>query len=239
MDLAFPKELELYRHWLPSQWLTPLERFPLWVAIAIALVGILLMLFGGGRLFRLGAAPLALALVFALEGPFSARMGLRLPPWSLVVVFAGLALLGTLAPKTFPPILGLLAGAMIGVEVVAPDTQMWGAAFGALCGAAVGFWAQRVVLVTLSCAAGGVFLSAGLVRIAVELSPASKGLYHSPLVAGIAAGFFFVAGLIFQLLALPSEQDRIRARAAKEEARRQALHDAENADRWASRGAER
>ncbi len=217
--------LDAYRRLDLDGWVALYRALPLWGGLICIVVGLLMLFFGGGRLFRLVAAPLGALIALVWAGAVATRFGFadlqkQVTLGSAIV----LAALGLAMPAAISFIaLGVPAG-LLGGQLVGGNDYLLGFLPGFVIGGAAAVLLHRVLAALVSAALGGWVLTIGLCTslspfTGVVASLASNGLT----ILAIAAGFA-VLGAVYQLfIRLPPEereklkQEKFMAKKAKKE----------------------
>lgn len=211
---GFIQALKAYQSFNPPGWVAIYRLLPMWAGILCCVLGITLLLFGGGRAFRVVSGPVG-AIMGLVWTPFlSSKFGLEMnDPRVPSLVAAGLAMVGFL----FPPVitflgvgipLGLAAGQLAG----ASDFMLGFLPVLLLCGL-VGAVLHRVVGSIVSSLVGAWLLIIGLLAALHQFGGLVTAVASQPWGVLIAAVLFALAGSVYQILVRPSpeEQDRLRA----------------------------
>lgn len=214
-------KLEPYRHLDPAGWFGLAAKLPAWAAIALLGVSVGMVLFGGGRLFRLVAAPLGVFVAAVWLGPLAARLGF--PKAQAQVSAVGMVVLG-LAGLASPPIVifaavGIPTGLLVG-NLVGPTDWLLGFAPGFLFGGALGVVFGRTLGAVLSSLVGGLGVLIALLALVGTDSAVGATLLRQPLVALCTAGLVGVAGVIYQLYVRPTPEEREAQRVASAQRKR-------------------
>jgi hypothetical protein len=234
---ALLRALEPYRHLDPPGWIGVYTLVPPAFGLVAMALGILLLLRGGRRLFRLVAAPLG-ALIAALGTPVLAgRLGYPALPATVVPALAiALGLCGLL----FPPLVvflafGIPAGLLAG-QLAGPADWLLGFAPGLLAGGALGVALHRVVGALLSAAGGAWVTVLGAMALVAPTVPSVSALAAAPAVVFTIAGCLALGGAVYQLAVRASPEAQARAR--KQRALQQRRGDAPEAldQRWSKYG---
>lgn len=226
--------LEPYRHLDPVGWVGAFRFLPVWGGLVAAAVGVLMMLFGGRRLFRIVAGPLGAAIGGIWAATIAARMGFgsAAKQVSLVATF-GLFGLGLIYPPivvffTFGVPAGLLAGQLAG-----PTDWLLGFGPGFMLGGAMGVVMHRLVGAILSAAVGAWALVLGLMAALNPFLGAIGWLASNPIAVLSIAGCFAIAGMVFQIFVRPSEEEAQKLKHEKFLKKKREKEEKEQEARWA------
>jgi hypothetical protein len=228
------RALEPYRHLDPAGWVNVYRALPTWGAVAALALGVVMLLFGGRRLFRLVAGPLGALVAAVWGGVLAQRLGLGASAQQ-VSTPASVALL--LLGLFFPPIvvfcafgipLGLLGGQLAG-----QTDWLMGFLPGVMVGGALGVVLHRPVAAVLSAAVGAWLCALGLMAALRPVMPLVDAAAAHPLVVVSAAGCLALAGVVFQLFIRPSEEEAEKRKHEQVTAKKRAKEQAEQERRWA------
>jgi hypothetical protein len=216
---ALLQALKSYQEFNPQGWVGIFRILPMWAGIACCALGLVLLLMGGGRAFRLVAGPLGALIGVAWTAVIASKFGLppgsydpRLP--SAVAVL--LAIVGFLAPPgiTFLGVgipLGLIAGQLAGQQ-----DFLLGFFPALLLGGMVGAFLHRPVGAIVSSALGAWLLVIGALASLHQFGGLVTAVANQPWGVIIAAGLFALAGSVYQIAVRPSPEEMDRIRAEKE-----------------------
>jgi len=232
MEALF-RALEAYQHLDPRGWAAVGFALPWWGGAALAILGLLFLLFGNGKLFRLVAGPLG-ALVGLLWAPLVAqRLGLvgedRRVPVVAAIGLGGLSL-GLPHAASFLGV-GVPAGLLAGTLVGGGD---WALGFipGFLIAGALGVAAHRHLSALLSSVVGGWLLVLGVLAALRPVTPAADAVLRQPWGVLAAAGLFALAGAVYQLFVRLSPQERAVAKVDRARAKRKSKDQEALEKRW-------
>lgn len=227
MNEAWSNALSAYRTFNPAGWVAAYKLIPLWAGAVLIAVGVLFLVFGGGKPFRFVAAPIGAAIGYLWTPMIAGRLGVSLQPDALA--FAGAAFLGVMG-AVFPPGLvffavGVPAGLIAG-QFMEGD---WMLGFAPACfiagiAAAIG---HRVIASVVASLVGAWLLVLGMLSALNSFGTVVAMVAQQPWGVIIAAVLFAMAGSIYQIAVRPSpeEQEKLnveRALAKKKEEERKA-----------------
>lgn len=232
--------LEAYQSPHPTDWVGAYRYLPTWAGILLVLIGAAMLLFGGGRAFRVVAGPIGavagflwVPLVFArFDAPFEPRV---------VGMVAGalLAAIGFALPAggvffAFGLIAGLLGGQLAGSEDwllgFFPSFFLVGAAAAIL---------HRFIGAVASSLLGAWLICIGLLAALHTVGGLSRAVAAVPWGVLLAALLFAVAGSIYQLAVRPSGDERDKLRMEKFKAKQRAAEKKALEERWSNYSAKR
>jgi large-conductance mechanosensitive channel len=215
--------LKSYQTYNPSGWVGIYRVLPMWAGIASCVLGLLLLLFGGGRvLFRIVAGPIGAVLGYVWTPVLIAKFGLtgvdpRLPSMAAAV----LLVLGFLFPPaiTFLGVglpLGLVAG-----QIAGTTDFLLGFVPAFIIGGLVAAILHHIVSSVVSSAAGAWLLVIGALAALHQFGGLVTAVANQPWGVIIAAALFAVAGSVYQIAMRPSpeEQEKLRAERAQQKQR--------------------
>jgi hypothetical protein len=214
---GFIQALKAYQTFNPSGWVGIYRLLPMWAGIVCCVLGLGLLLFGGGRPFRLVAGPMGALIGLAWTPVITSKFGLTgLDPRLPSLVAAVLAALGFLFPPAIVFLgvgipLGLLAGQLAG-----PADFLLGFAPTLLIGGTVAALLHRVVGAIVASVLGAWVLVIGALSALHQFGGLVTAVASQPWGVIIAAGLFALAGSIYQIAVRPSPEEWDRIRAEKE-----------------------
>ena len=186
----------------PTRWAAAARDLPVWAAVAAAAAGLLGVVAGGGRAFRLLAGPLGAVLGLAWTTPVLRVVAPALVgPTGPVVTAAVLALAGFAFPQAVTALAVGVPAALLGAHVAGPGDALLGFLPGLVLGGALGVWLHRTLAVVLASAAGAVLLCVALLagaRVA-GLPGVSAEAAARPWALLAFAGVVALAGIGYQL----------------------------------------
>ena len=215
---TFLRAIEAYQRFDPAGWVSLFRFFPAWAGGLMIVGGVLMMLFGGGKLFRLIAGPLGAAVGFLWAPVLANKLGYAPQAEQARVVAAiGIAGLGFLFPPAatffaFGIPVGLVAADMAGV-----NDWLLGFIPGFFFGGVLAMAAHRYIGAVVSSLVGAWLLLLGLLAALLPFTPLVESVAQQPWGVLMAAALFAVAGCVYQLLVQLSPEAR---EAIKEEKRR-------------------
>jgi signal transduction histidine kinase len=232
---AISQALEAYQRFDPPGWVDVYRLMPWWAGIVAMALGIVMMTFGNGKLFRLAAAPLG-ALVALLWAPLLAiRFGYAANARQ-ITLFAAAALTGL--GLLFPPgALFFICGApggLLGGELAGAQDWVLGFLPGFLVTGALGAAAHRHLGAVASSIGGAWLLVLGLLAAVAPMGSLAPSLAGQPLGCLMAAGLFAVAGTVFQLFVRLSPEERARLKDEKRRAKRKREEQKAVEERWSN-----
>ena len=229
---VFLRALEAYQRFDPPGWVSLFRFFPWWAGVLVALLGILMMLFGGGKLFRLIAGPLGAAVGFLWTQMVATKLGYG-PQAPQIRIVATIAIggLGLLLPAgaTFFAVgvpIGLVAGEMAGSD--------WVLGFipGFFISGTLAVAAHRYIGAVASSVVGGWLLVIGLLSALRPFTKLVESVAQQPWGVLIAAALFALAGTVYQLLVQLSPEARAAYKAEKAIAKKKLTENKKLEKRW-------
>jgi len=214
---GFIQALKAYQSFNPPGWVAIYRLLPMWAGILCCVLGITLLLFGGGRAFRVVSGPVGAVMGLVWTPFLGAKFGLEMTdPRVPSLVAAALALVGFI----FPPVisflgvgipLGLAAGQLAGPS----DFVLGFAPVFLLCGM-VGAVLHRVVSSIVSSILGAWLLTIGALAALHLFGGLVTAVASQPWGVLIAAALFALAGSVYQIAVRPSPEVEERLRAERE-----------------------
>jgi hypothetical protein len=214
---GFIEALKAYQSFNPPGWVAIYRLLPMWAGILCCVLGITLLLFGGGRAFRVVSGPVG-AMMGLVWTPFlGSKFGLEMgDPRVTSLVAAGLALVGFI----FPPIITFLGvGIPLGLaagQVAGPNDFFLGFAPVFLICGLVGAILHRVVGAIVASLVGAWLLTIGALAALHQFGGLVTAVASQPWGVLIAAVLFALAGSVYQIAVRPSPEVQERLRAEKE-----------------------
>ncbi|WP_434382843.1 hypothetical protein [Melittangium boletus] len=216
---AYIEALKAYQTFNPAGWVALYRVLPMWAGIVCGALGLVLLLMGGGRLFRLVAGPLGALIGLAWTGVLLARFSLNgMDPRLPTLAAAVLAAVGFIFP---PAIIYLAVGiplGLLGGEIAGPNDFILGFAPGLILGGLVAVVLSRPMSAIISSCLGAWLLVIGGMAALHHFSGLVGALARQPWGIVLAAALFAVAGSIYQILVRPSPEE-----VEKQQAERQRL----------------
>jgi hypothetical protein len=170
-----------------------------WPAAALAAAGGIALLLGGARLGRVLAAAGGALVGWLAGGLVAPAVHGWLPAWLPPSV--GAAVLGfasALAPEVYPVVLGLVPGALLGLQVPLGGRPWAGAAVSGAALALLGALLRRLVMAATAAVAGAVLVAVALLAFSGRFTALAVLAQRPMVLAGLAA-LLAVAGTAFQL----------------------------------------
>lgn len=227
-----PDALNAYRGFDPAGWVGIYKLLPMYAGIVCVVLGVLLLLFGGGRFFRLIAGPIGAAIGFLWAPMIAGRFGLSVSPEA--ISYAAAAFLGVMG-FVFPP--GLLFFAvgiplgLIGGQFAGAD-WMLGFAPTAFITGAIAAAAHRVIASVVSSIIGGWILVIGMLAALHQVGTLVAMVAQQPWGVIIAAILFALAGSVYQIAVRPTPEEADAIRAEKALAKNKAQERKRLEKRW-------
>ncbi len=237
---SYLEALKAYQTFNPAGWVAIYRVLPMWAGIVGCVVGIALLLFGGGRLFRILAGPLGALIGLGWTGVLLTRFDItgmdpRLPTAAASV----LAVLGFLFP---PAIVYLGVGIPVGLlcgEIAGPGDFLVGFAPGFILGGVVAALLHRQVSAILASLLGAWVLVIGAMAALHQFGGLVNAMASQPWGLIIAAGLFAIAGSVYQIAVRPSPEELERQHAERQRLKMRKAEQKALEKRWsASRGGE-
>ncbi|HEX8434573.1 hypothetical protein [Archangium sp.] len=213
---AYLQALKAYQTFNPSGWVAIYRLLPMWAGLVSCAVGLTLLLFGGGRLFRLIAGPMGALIGLGWTGMLTAKLGLPLDPRLPTAAAALLALVGFLFP---PAVIYVGVGVPVGLlggEIAGPSDYLIGFVPGFILGGVVAVVLHRPVSAILASALGAWLLVIGALAALHPFTGMVTAMARQPWGLIIAAGLFALAGSVYQIAVRPSPEEAERQQAERQ-----------------------
>lgn len=230
------RALEPYRHFDPSGWVGLFRFLPVWAGLLLAAVGVVLLLRGGGVLFRAVAGPLGLVIGQIWIGPLAARLGFGANQAQIALAASGiLCVLGFVLPLSsvffgFGIPIGLMAANLAG-----PSDWLLGFVPAFIIGGALGVVLERPVSVLLASLTGGWLVLIGAMAGLSSVVPSLVERLATSWPAAISvASCFAVAGFGYQIFVLPPPEKASQLKREKAMAKQAAAEKKALEKRWAN-----
>jgi hypothetical protein len=213
---GFLQALKSYQSFNPSGWVGIYRMLPMWTGVVVAALGLVLLLAGGGKLFRVVAGPVGAVLGLVWTGAVTQRLGLTgLDPRLPTLLAAALMALGFLFPPavTFVGVgvpLGLVAGQLAG-----PSDFLLGFGPGFIVGGLVGAVLHRQVSGIVASAVGAWLLVIGALAALHQFGGVVEAVASRPWGVIIAALLFALAGSVYQLAVRPAPEEADQRKAER------------------------
>ena len=225
---------EPYRHVDPIGWVG-VFRFmqPAVGGIAIAL-GVLMLLYGGRRLFRVVAMPLGALVATIWAVPLAQRLGVggNFKQLSLVATL-GMAGIGLLWPPAVIFFAFGIPSGLMGGQLAGANDWLLGFGPGFLVGGAIGVVLHRPVAAILSAAVGAWVAVLGAMAALHPFVGAVEWLAQNPVAVLTIAAIAALAGSVFQLFVRPSEEEAKKRKIEKALEKKKAQEQKALEERWA------
>jgi hypothetical protein len=230
---GFDQVLKAYQEFNPRGWVSLYLLLPMWAGIVCCALGLLLLLFGGGRAFRLVAGPVGALVGLVMTPVVAPKLGMtsmdaRLPS----LAAAAMAVLGFAFPPSIAFLgvgvpLGLLAGQLAG-----PADFFLGFVPTLLISGLVAALLHRVVGAIVSSVVGAWLLVIGALAALQSFRGLVTAMATQPWGVIIAAALFALAGSVYQIAVRPSPEEADRLRAEKERLKRRRDEEKALERRW-------
>lgn len=230
---TFLRAIEAYQRFDPAGWVSLFRIFPAWAGGVMIAVGVLMMLFGGGKLFRLVAGPLGAGVGFLWAPVLAEKLGYA-PQANQARIVATIAIggLGLLYPPAatffaFGIPLGMVAGEMAGV-----NDWMLGFIPGFFFGGVLAMAAHRFIGAIVSSLVGAWMMVIGMLAALYPFTSVVESVSQQPWGVLIAALLFAIAGGVYQLLVQLSPEAREALRQEKKNAKKKLAEAKAIENRW-------
>lgn len=230
---TFLRAIEAYQRFDPAGWVALFRLFPAWAGAVLILVGVLMMLFGGGKLFRIVAGPMGAGVGFLWAPVVAAKIGFApQAAQARIVASVSIAGLGLLYPPAatffaFGIPMGMVAGEMAGV-----NDWLLGFIPGLFFGGVLAMAAHRFIGAITSSLIGAWLLALGLLATLHPFTALVESVAQQPWGVLIAALLFAVAGCVYQLFVQLSPEAREALKAEKRRAKQKLKETKAIEKRW-------
>ncbi|MFY0580449.1 hypothetical protein ACN28S_44975 [Cystobacter fuscus] len=230
---AYLEALKAYQSFNPAGWVALYRVLPMWAGIVSGVLGLILLLAGGGRLFRVLAGPIGACIALGWTGLLITRFSLGwTDPRLLNVIAAALTLVGFI----FPPVIvylgvGIPLG-LLGGEIAGPNDFVIGFAPGLILGGLIGVVLYRQMAAIISSCFGGWLLVIGAMAALHRFTGLVGVMAKQPWGIVIAAGLFALAGSIYQIAVRPSPEEAERQRAERQKLKQRKAEQKALEKRW-------
>jgi hypothetical protein len=214
---GFIQALKAYQTFNPPGWVGIYRLLPMWAGILCCVLGVSMLLFGGGRAFRLVSGPVGAVMGLAWTSVIGGKFGLEISdPRVPSLVATALALVGFI----FPPVITFLGvGVPLGLaagQLAGPSDFFLGFAPTFVIGGLMGAILHRVVGAVVASVVGGWLLTIGALAALHQFGGLVAAVASQPWGVIIAAALFALAGSVYQIAVRPSPEELEKLRAEKE-----------------------
>ncbi|MFL5320527.1 MAG: hypothetical protein ACJ790_12775 [Myxococcaceae bacterium] len=228
-----PESLDAYRSFNPAGWVSAYKLLPMWAGILFVILGVGMLLFGGGKFFRLVAGPLGAAIGYLWAPIVIGRLGMTVS--SEAIAYAAAAFLGVMG-FVFPPglcffAIGVPLG-LIGGQIAGANDWAVGFAPAALIGGTIAAAAHRIIASVVSSILGAWLLVLGMLAALHQVGTLVAMVAQQPWGVIIAAILFAIAGSVYQIAVRPSPEEAEKISAEKALAKKRKEEKAELEKRW-------
>jgi hypothetical protein len=227
------KALSAYEKIDPVGWVGVYRYIPMSLGLALMGLGGLMLLVGGGRLFRIVAAPLGLLVAMLWTGVVSSNLGYSGPTQNLTMITMGLMFLVGLA---FPPgVVFVTVGIPVGIicgEAVGKADWMLGFVPAFVGAGAIAAAASRIFGAIVSSMAGAWLLVIGALAALSNFGGLAEKAAQLTWGVIVAAGLFATAGIVFQLFVRMTPEEREALAVKKAQAKRKAADEKALKAKW-------
>ena len=234
---SYLEALKAYQTFNPAGWVAIYRLLPMWAGLVCCVLGLGLLLFGGGRIFRVLAGPMGALIGLGWTGVLLTKFGVAGDPRLPTATAAVLTVLGFLFP---PAIVYLGVGIPIGLlggQIAGPNDFLIGFAPGLILGGLVAAVLHRHVSAILASMMGGWLLVLGAMAALHQFGGLVSAMASQPWGLIIAAGLFAIAGSVYQIAVRPSPEEAERQQAERQRLKVRQAEQKALEKRWsASRG---
>lgn len=232
---TFLRASEAYQRFDPAGWVSLFRIFPVWAGGALMVGGVLMMLFGGGRLFRLVAGPIGAGVGFLWAPILATRLGFAPQAnQARVVAAAGIAGLGLLYPPGAIFFAFGIPSGMVGGELAGVNDWLLGFIPAFFFGGVLAMAAHRYIGAVVSSLVGAWLLVLGLLAVLHPFTSLVESVSQQPWGVLIAAVLFAIAGGVYQLFVRVSPEAREAVKQEKRKAKKKLAEAKEIEKRWST-----
>jgi hypothetical protein len=233
--LDFQQAFGAYRSFDPAGWVGIYRHVPMGAGIVMVAVGVLFLLFGGGRVFRVVAAPLGAVIGFVWAPVVANKFGLTgIDPKLSAGAAIGTAVLGlALPPAVIFFTFGIPAGLAAG-ELAGPSDFLLGFVPACLLVGTVAAVFHRHIGAVAASLVGSWLLLIGLLSSLHQVGGVVNAVAAQPWGVLIAGALFAVAGSVYQIAVRPSPEEAEKLKIEKARLKRKLSDKKALEQRWAN-----
>jgi hypothetical protein len=228
------KALEPYQRWDPEGWVAVYSKLPVVAAVVMIALGLVMLLFGSGRMFRVVAGPIGALVGFVWAPILAQRFGFGAAQGQIRTVAAGVLFgLGVLFPPAATFFAAGVPAGLIAGEIAGSNDWALGFVPAFIVVGALGVAMHRYIGAIASSAVGSWLLVLG----ALAVMPGAgwvKQVAAQPWGLLVAAFLFTLAGSVYQLFVRLSPEERDKMKAERAAAKSKLKHQKDLEDRWAN-----
>jgi hypothetical protein len=231
----FLQALTAYQTLDPAGWVALYRYLPLYAGLVCVGVGSVLLLFGGGRAFRVVAGPLGLAVGLVLTAPLLGRLGMaQVDPRLPAVVGLGLLVLCVAFPPTALFVaVGVPVGMLCG-QLMGSGEYLVGFGPGFLLAGVAAVLAHRALSVVAASLVGAWVLVLGLLATLDPLGGMVASIVRQPWGVLLAGALFALAGSVYQLAVRRTPEEAAQLKMDKLRAKQRLAEKRALEKRWGS-----
>lgn len=230
---TWAQALAAYQSNDPAGWVNVYKIIPVWGGILLIALGVVLLIFGGGKWFRLVAGPMAAAVGFLWMPVIFDELGFELSSnWISWVAGVGFAAMGFLFPPGAAFVsLGIPAGLLAGQMLPQSDWFLGFVPTLLLCGTAAALLHRYVGSVAASLTGGWLFCIGTLATLHF-IGSLVGAVSEKPWYVIVAAVIFAIAGSVYQLAIQVPPEEAARLRLEQRRERQRAREKQQLEQRW-------
>jgi len=236
----FQQALGAYRSFDPAGWVGIYRHVPMGAGIVAVAVGVLFLLFGGGKAFRVVAGPLGAVVGFVWAPMVANKFGVTgIDPKLAAGAAIGLGVAGFV----FPPVViffafGIPAGLAAG-EIAGPSDFLLGFVPACLLvGTLAAAFHRHIGAVAASIVGAWIFLI-GMLSSLHQVGGVANAVAAQPWGVIIAAALFAVAGSVYQITVRPAPEEAEKLKMEKARLKRKVAEKKALEKRWANYSSEK
>ena len=228
MNAAVEQAVRAYSSVDPAGWVSVVKLVPAWSGLVGVGLGVGLLLWGTGHLFRVLSTPLGAAMGYFLAPGVVEKLGLGWPPHTVAWTAAGvLALVGLLFPAGLAFLGAGVPGGYLGMQYVTPEEWLVGFAPGMFIAGTLAALAERLLAGVVASFLGAWLLVLGLLASLPLAGVSVQAALGQPWGMVIIAGLFGAAGSYYQVAVKPPPEEAAAQKAEKDKKKQKAKEDRE------------
>lgn len=228
MTPAVDHAVKAYTSLDPAGWVSVVKLVPAWSGLLAMGLGIGLLLWGTGPLFRVVSVPLGAAMGFFLAPGVVELVGIGWPASTVALGAAGgLALVGLLFPAGLAFVGAGVPGGYLGMQYVTPEEWLVGFAPGLFIAGVVGALLERMLAGVIASFLGAWLLVLGLLAALPLLGVGVQAALAQPWGMVAVAGLFGAASSYYQLVVKPPPEEAAKLKAEKTKKKQKEKEDRE------------
>ena len=232
---TFLRAIEAYQRFDPAGWVSLFRFFPAWAGGLLIAVGILMLLYGGGKLFRLIAGPVGAAVGFLWAPVLATKLGFA-PQAQQARIIATISIggMGLLYPPAATFFAAGIPLGMVAGEMAGANDWLLGFIPAFFFGGVLAMAAHRYIGAIVSSLVGAWLMVLGVLAALYPFTRMVESVSQQPWGVLIAALLFATAGCVYQLLVQLSPEAREALNQEKRNAKKKLKDKKAIETRWSS-----